>query len=355
MDFAFSEEQQMLAGQVKSFLGDRFSADRVAELAESEAGWDPGSWPQIAELGLLGLSASEAAGGAGMSFLDEAVVIEEMGAALYPGPYLSSVALAQPALEANPELLADLVAGKVAATYASVDALGSRTQAATDDAAWRLSGKKILVPDLGAADILVVSAASPEGTGLWALRKEDAICSEQTTMDSTRRYGSAEFDSSATLLFEPGQANDVLRRIRLRALAAAAVESVGVGQRALDMARAYVTERKQFDKPIGAFQAVAHQVSDSYRDIELARSLAYWAAWCVAEDDEQAGPAALSAKAFASEVATEICERSIQVHGGIGFTWEHPLHRLYKRAQWLQAFEGFPREQHKELAQHLFS
>lgn len=354
MDFAFSDEQTMLAGQVKAFMADHSSPERVAELAESPEGWDRSSWKQIAELGLLGLSAPEDAGGSGMTFLDEAVVLEEMGAALYPGPYFSSVVLAQPALECAPDLLAELVSGEKTATLALQGAEDSETSATQNSGSWELSGTKVNVPDLASADLVVLTASASEGLGLWAVPTAGMSWRVHETMDSTRRLGSMEISGEGTLLVAPGDAEDVLRRIKLRALAGAAVEAVGVAQRALDMARAYVSERKQFEKPIGSFQAVSHQVADTYMDVELARSLAYWAAWCVSEDDEQAAPAALSAKAFATEVATKACERSIQVHGGIGFTWEHPLHRLYKRAQWLQGFQGFPREQRRELSEHVF-
>lgn len=354
MDFAFSDEQTMLASQVKAFLADHASPERVAELAESSEGWDRASWKQIAELGLIGLSASEDAGGSGMSFLDEAVVLEEMGAALYPGPYFSSVVMAQPALESAPDLLASLVSGDKTATLALQDAPGAETSAADSGNAWELSGTKVNVPDLASADVVVLTASASEGLGLWAVSTRGESVRGQETMDSTRRLGSVEISGVGTLLAAPGEADDVLRRIKLRALAGAAIEAVGVAQRAQDMARSYVSERKQFEKPIGSFQAVSHQVADTYMDVELARSLAYWAAWCVSEDDEQAAPAALSAKAYATEVATKACERSIQVHGGIGFTWEHPLHRLYKRAQWLQGFQGFPREQRRELSEHVF-
>ena len=353
MDFAFSEEQQMLAAQVKSFLADHSSTERVAELAESSEGWDRSSWKQIAELGLIGLSAPEASGGSGMTFLDEAVVLEEMGAALYPGPYLSSVVLAQPALEAVPELLGELVDGNKTATLALQDAEGSEVTATEAGGSWQLKGTKINVPDLEAADIVVVTGATSAGRGLWAVARSDASYRSQDTMDTTRRLGSIDISGAGTLLAAPGDAEDVLRRIELRALAGAAVEAVGIGQRVLDMSRSYVSERKQFEKPIGAYQAVSHQVADTYMNVELARSLAYWAAWCVSEDDEQAEAAALAAKSFATETATDACEKSIQVHGGIGFTWEHPLHRYYKRAQWLKGFVDWPRKQREALSEHV--
>ena len=142
-------------------------------------------------------------------------------------------------------------------------------------------------------------------------------------------------------------------RPRLRA--ALALEAVGVAQRALDWGVEHAKERQQFGKSIGVYQAVSHSLVDAFMATELSRSLAYWAAWCVAEGDEQASAAAAAAKAYAAEAAVSACERSIQVHGGIGFTWEHPLHRYYKRAQWIQAFDGFPARQRAEVAAELLA
>jgi alkylation response protein AidB-like acyl-CoA dehydrogenase len=367
MDFAFSEEQDMLRQQARSFLADKFSPERVAELAQSDAGWDPGSWSSIAELGWIGLSAPEEAGGAGMTFLDEAVVLEELGTALYPGPYFSTVALALPALEQSPELLARVVAGETAATLAWAEAGastsltnidGSATTAREEGGSWLLSGTKVLVPDLGAAGIVVVTAIGPEGPGLWAvdLSTLSGAVGAVSTMDATRRYGTLTLkDAPAELLAGPDSASEVMGRIHLRALAALAVEAVGIGQRALDLAKLHATERTQFDRPIGAYQAVAHQVADTYMGVELARSMAYWAAWCVAEADPQAATAAAAAKSVAAEIAVAACERSIQVHGGIGFTWEHILHRYYKRAQWIDAFEGFGTPQRAAVADALLA
>jgi alkylation response protein AidB-like acyl-CoA dehydrogenase len=129
-----------------------------------------------------------------------------------------------------------------------------------------------------------------------------------------------------------------------------AAEALGVAQRVLELGVQHAKTREQFGKPIGVYQAVSHQLADTYADVELARSLVYWAAWCVAEDDEQAPVAAAAAKSFAAEAAVAACERSIQVHGGTGFTWEHPLHRFYKRALWLEGFGSRPSELRLEVA-----
>jgi alkylation response protein AidB-like acyl-CoA dehydrogenase len=215
---------------------------------------------------------------------------------------------------------------------------------------------KRAVPDAGSAGVFVVIADSDEGVGLWGVRGETDGVSvrELSTMDQTRRYGELRLDSTpAILLVPPGEASDVIHRTRLRAQAALAVEAVGLAQRALDLAKAHAAEREQFGKAIGSYQAVSHQVADTYMAVELARSLAYWAAWCVAESDPQAEVAAAAAKSFAAEAAVEACERSIQVHGGIGFTWEHILHRLYKRAQWIDGFDGFGRAHRETVATSL--
>ena len=248
-------------------------------------------------------------GGAGLSFLEEAVLLEELGRALYPGPYFSTVALALPALP--PEELSRVASG---------------------EARWSAEVEG-LVPDLALVDRVVTTegAAPAEGETL-------------ETMDSTRRLGR----------LAPGPRDPLpggIDRPRLRA--ALALEAVGIAQRALEYGIAHAKERHQFGKSIGVYQAVSHSLVDAFMATELARSLAYWAAWCVAESDPEQGAASAAAKAYASEAAVSACERSIQVLGGIGFTWEHPLHRYYKRAQWLQAFDGFPAAQRAEVADQL--
>jgi alkylation response protein AidB-like acyl-CoA dehydrogenase len=308
MHFAFTTEQEALRSEARRWLEERYPPERVAELADSEAGWDPASWAELAELGWLGVSVAENEGGAGLGFLEEAVLFEELGRALYPGPYFSTVALALPGLDSDDR--AAVAAGE-ARWSAQVDAL---------------------VPDLSSVE-RVLTADGPvaaEGTTV-------------ETMDRSRRLG--------RLTTAAGDA--AVDRPRLRA--ALALEAVGIAQRALDWGVEHAKDRRQFGKAIGVYQAVSHSLVDAFMGTELARSLAYCAAWCVAEDDHQASTAAAAAKAYAAEAAVSACERSIQVHGGIGFTWEHPLHRYYKRAQWIQAFDGFPASQRAEVAAELLA
>ena len=174
------------------------------------------------------------------------------------------------------------------------------------------------------------------------------------TRDEIAEAGLSFLDQ-AVLLEEAGRANlgESLfdeSRPEDEKLAALALEAVGIAQNALDLGVAYANDREQFGRKIGVYQAVSHQLADTYVETELARSLAYWAAWCVAEDDEQKDVAIAAAKAYASDAAVAACERSIQVHGGIGFTWEHVLHRYYKRALWIQAHGGYSREQRAKIA-----
>ena len=316
MDFAFTDEQDELRRQTRAFLAERFPPERVAELADSDAGWDPASWRELAELGWLGVSAPEQVGGAGLGFLEEAVLLEELGRALYPGPFFSTVALALA------ELPADLQA-----------------QVVTGEVRWSASLDGTLVPDLALVDRVLVERDG----ALVAVAAEGETLE---TVDSTRRLGRLA-DGGAG---EQVGGADALGRIRVRAYAALAVEAVGIAQRALELAVEHAKTREQFGRPIGVYQAISHRLADSYLETELARSLAYWAAWYVAEGDEQAPVAAAAAKSQASEVAVAVCERAIQAHGGIGFTWEHPLHRYYKRAEWIQAFGGFPAAQRAEVA-----
>jgi alkylation response protein AidB-like acyl-CoA dehydrogenase len=286
VEFAFTQEQEELRREARSFL----EANPEAPLS------------QLRELGWLGVSVPEERGGGGLSFVDEAILFEEAGRVLYPGPFLTT-AVVLPALPA------------------------------VDEQAWsvELDG---LVPHLDTVDrVLTEDGTAVEATGKTL-----------PTVDETRPLGRLVSDRHKLDLegeFEP---------VRLRLLAGLAAEAVGVAQKALELGVEYVSQREQFGKKIGTYQAVSHPLADTYVETELARSLAYWAAWCVAEEDEQAPTAVAAAKSMSAETAVAACERSIQVHGGIGFTWEHVLHRYYKRAQWIDAFGGHAARQREVVA-----
>jgi len=302
MDFALTTEQQELKSAARTWLSERYPLDRDFDARQDDR------WAELAELGWLGVSLSEDEGGVGLGFVEEALILEEMGYALYPGPYLATIGFALPAL--GPEERAAVAAGTVK---------------------WSAEIHGI-VPWLGSVDRVVGSdGAAHDGGG-----------AEIVSVDPDRPVGR----------LESGNGTPLAGSISVpHARAAEAAEALGIAQRVLELAIAHVSTREQFGKPIGVYQAVSHQLSDTYADVELARSLAYWAAWCVAEDDEQASVAAAAAKAFAAEAAVTACERSIQVHGGTGFTWEHPLHRFYKRALWLQGMGARPTALRAEIAE----
>jgi alkylation response protein AidB-like acyl-CoA dehydrogenase len=243
MDFALSDDQLELKQAARAWLADRFPLDRDWEEQDDR-------WSELEEMGWLDVAE------AGLGFVEEALLLEELGYVCYPGFYLGHV-------------------------------------------------------------------ASLSGGG------------DAATVDPTR----AAVQVEETPRFRAG----------------AAAEALGVAQRALDLGVEHAKARVQFGKPIGTYQAVSHPLAQTYTDVELSRSLVYWAAWCVAEEDERAELAATAAKAFATEAAVAACERSIQVHGGIGFTWEHPLHRFYKRALWLEGFGRRPAELRLDVANSLLA
>ena len=303
MDFAFTPEQEELRAQARAFLA---------------ANPEP-SWQELAELGWTGVSVAEENGGAGLGFLEEAILFEEMGRALTHAPYWSTVAVTLPALPAD--LQAEVASGA---------------------ASWTLATGP-LVADLDTA----TRVAYVGGDTIWELEGFEREVLE--TNDETRPLGVVSGGEAGREL----ASSELLPQIRSRSLTALALEACGVGARALELAVAYAGEREQFGKPIGTYQAISHPLATTLMELELGRSLALFAAWCISEDDERTPIAAASAKSLCADAAVAACERSIQVHGGIGFTWEHVLHRLYKRALWIQSWEASGAQLRSEIAAHL--
>jgi hypothetical protein len=193
-------------------------------------------------------------------------------------------------------------------------------------------------------ELLRREAREALGNGGWS--RDDIAAADLGFMDQAVLYEEAGRANLGESLFDES-------RPEAEQLASLALEAVGIAQKALDLGVDYAKDREQFGRKIGVYQAVSHQLADTYVETELARSLAYWAAWCVAEQDEQTDVAIATANAYASDAAVAACERSIQVHGGIGFTWEHVLHQYYKRALWIQAYGGYPRAQRAKVAAYL--
>ena len=356
MEFTLSEDQLALRDSVREVLSDRFPLQRVAAMADGD-GFDPASWKEIAGLGWPAVSVAEDAGGLGMGFVEEAVVLEELGRGLFPGPFLSSVTMALPVLSGSPQFADRVLSGGSAATVALGPADGEPDVVAERHAdAWRLSGAASFVPDLEAADLVVVAAEAPDEPGLYVVERDGdgAMWESLPTVDGTRRQGRIEFENvPATQLVTGEDAGPAMDSIQRRALAGIAAESVGVAQRALDLGVQHAGDREQFGRKIGVYQAVSHRLADVFVEVEGSRSLVLWAAWAVENGSDDMDVAVAGAKASATEAAVRACEVSIQVHGGIGFTWEHPLHRLYKRALGNAAFLGWPSEHRARIASAL--
>jgi alkylation response protein AidB-like acyl-CoA dehydrogenase len=331
VDFAFSPEQLALRAAARDWLADRYPAERVAELAESATGHDPGAWAQLRQLGWVDPD---------LGVLDTALLFEESGAALLPAPLFSSVALGVPGTGGErPSTLAWAEPGE--------QRLGGPVATVADPDA-RLTGHKILVPDLAAAEVLLVVATD----GIYAVDPADAVVVARSTLDRTRRLSEVRLDATPGRRVAPAE---TVAAIRLRAGVAVACEAVGVAQRMLDLSARHVSTREQFGRVIGTYQAVSHQVANMYVAVELARSLAYWAAWSVQNADAQAELAVAAATWSATEAAVRCCESAIQVHGGLGFTYDAPLHRYYKRAQWLSGFTGDGAPQREAISSALLA
>jgi len=342
VDFAFSEEQEMLRAAARSWLSGRYPTEQVARLADSDTGWDPASWRQLGALGWLDPD---------LGMLEYAVLAEESGYALYPGPWWSSVALAAPVLGAVPERPTTLAWAERGTTDLRSAAVSAATTARQRAGVWRLTGSKQQVPDLAQSEAVLVVAAGPDGIGVWQVAVDAATVCPVSTMDTTRRFADLRLeDIEAELVLAPGAAEDALHAVRLRATALLACEAVGIAQHALDLSSAHARERTQFGRPIGTFQGVSHRIADIYTALQLGRSLAYRAAWSVAAAAADAEEAVTVAVLSAGEGAVLACENAIQAMGGIGFTWDHSLHRFYKRAQWITAFDGTGRSRREELA-----
>jgi alkylation response protein AidB-like acyl-CoA dehydrogenase len=354
LDFGFSEEQEMLRDATKRFLDDNCSTKFVRQMMADESGHDKEFWKKIVGLGWPGLLIPEQFGGQGATFLDMTVVAEEAGKALLPGPFFASALLGAPILvEAGSEaqkkeLLPKIANGEYIATVAvseasgRFDAGGIELKATRKGPDFGLSGEKLFVPDAHVADCIVVAARSSgsgeSGVTLLAVpaKAKGVTITQLKTVDMTRRLCHVKFDNvtvpGANLLGKEGEGWPALRRTLDIATAALTAEMVGTAQKALDIAVEYAKTRVQFGKPIGSFQAVKHKCVDMMVAVENARSLSYYACWAVDERLDEAATAVPMAKAYASDMAKNVTSEAIQVHGGIGFTWEHDMHLYHRRA-----------------------
>jgi alkylation response protein AidB-like acyl-CoA dehydrogenase len=377
VNLAFSEEQRELRRIVRQFLEAKSPEAAVRAQMGTVQGYDSEVWAQLADqLGLQALAIPEEFGGQGYGFVELVVVLEEMGRALLCAPFFSTSVLATTAVLASGDpdecaaTLPGIASGATVATLAFTEphrrtddgdgdgdgdgGEGDETRALrSTDGTWQISGTKAHVLDGHVADVVLVVARTESGLSLFRVAgdSEGLTRTPLATMDQTRTQAELRFDGvTARLVGAEGGAGPVLDRVLDIAAAALAAEQVGGTARCLEMAVEHAKERVQFGRPIGSFQAVKHLCADLLLQVESARSAAYYAAWAVAEESPEVSMVASLAKAYCSDAYVAVATENIQIHGGIGFTWEHPAHLYFKRATSSAVLFGDPTHHRDRIA-----
>ncbi|MCY4513566.1 MAG: acyl-CoA/acyl-ACP dehydrogenase [Candidatus Tectomicrobia bacterium] len=373
MDFGFSEEQDLLRQAARDFLTEYCTSAFVRQMMEEERGYSPELWQQMAALGWLGLAFPEEYGGQGLGFVDLTVILEEMGAALLPSPFFSSVLLGGQTIllggseDQKKTYLPKIADGSLVATLAMTEPSGrfeaegiADVKALPTEEGFVISGTKLFVPDAHVADLMVVAArtksAGDKSFGISLFLVDAAAAGVSVTllktMDQTRKQCEVIFDNVTvgrdSLIGMADMGWPVLSKVLHICTAALCAEMVGGAQRVLDISVAYAKERMQFGRPIGSFQAIKHKCAEMMLQVESAKSAAYYAAWAVDEDVPEAPLAVSMAKAYCSDAYRYTAGEGIQVHGGIGFTWEHDMHLYFKRAKYAEFTFG-DATYHREL------
>ena len=374
MDFAFSAEQDEFRATLRRFFEEKAKPADVRRAMASPAGYDAALWRELSEgLGLTGVHLSESFGGQGAGFLELGIALEEMGRVLLPSPFFASAVLATQAIRnagsdaQQRRWLPSLAAGAEIATLAVAEARGGWDAAAItalatpDGGVLALDGAKSAVLSGDAAQRIVVAARLPGTSG------EDGVtlCSVDAgapgvkvlagePLDPTRRVARVELSGArAEALGLPGAAWPALRKTLAQAAIALSAEMVGGTERALELTVAYAKQRIQFARPIGSFQALKHKAADVLIELELARAASYWAWWVADNDRPELAEAAALAKSSCGDAFTRAAAECVQIHGGIGFTWEHDAQLYYKRAKVCDALLGDAAQQRAALAVEL--
>jgi alkylation response protein AidB-like acyl-CoA dehydrogenase len=361
VNFDLTDEQQMLQAAARDFLASRLGSEKIRALVESDDAFNEDLWKEISDLGWPGLMVGADYGGQELGTIELAVLMEQLGYALTPGPVFSNT-LAALALqtaasdEQRERWLAPLAAGEKRGTLALWDRGAGWTPADVtleperSNGGFTLTGEKLFVLDAARADFFVVGV---KGDRRFIVERDapGVTITPTPTIDATRKQYAVKLDGVKVRDQDAFGADGAMEEARIRAYIAVAAELTGVAQRALEMAVDYAKERKQFDRPIGAYQAVSHRCAQMLLETEGARSASYYAAWAADNEPETAPLAASMAKAYASDAGTRVTGASLQVHGGIGFTWEHDLHLFLKRAQSDAVMLGDARWHRERVAQ----
>ena len=366
MDFAFSDEQEQLRDVVRKYLGSTSPEVEVRRVMATDVGYDDAVWKDMAaQLGLQGIAIPERYGGSGFGFLELSVILEEMGRALLCAPYFSTVVLAaQGLLESGDEdacsaYLPSIASGDLVATFAVPAGVadGSAVTASERDGQYVLDGVAQYVLDGATADLVLVNAKDDDDDrpSLFAVPSANELASDVLTrtplhsMDQTRKLARLEFHRTpAQLVGAPGAGDEIVEAVLTKAAVALASEQVGICQWGVATSAEYARTRVQFGRPIGTFQAIKHKCVDMLLDLEGAKAVAYYAAWTVETGAPDLPVMSSVAKAECSEAALDVATETLHVHGGIGFTWEHPAHLYLKRARSSALLFGDPGH-HREL------
>ena len=357
MNFGFNEEQELLRSTARKFFDNECASETVRKLMDGPEGMTPDLWRKIAEQGWTGLIFADEHGGMGLGFVDLVVLMEEMGRSVVPGPFFSTVLLGGLAIrEAGTEAqkktwLPRISSGEARATLAWMEpsaelgAHGITLQATNKGGGFMLNGTKLFVHDAHTADVIVVAARtssgqkSEDGVSLFLVSKDTPGLSVTLlpTMDQTRKLCEVGFKDvvlgAEALMGQAGSGWAPLARVIDRATVALCAEMCGGAQKVLEMTVEYAKIRQAFGRPIGSYQGVKHKAADMLVDVENSKSITYYAAWAMDEGVPE-GPLAVSmAKAYVSDAYRRVSGAGIQLHGGIGFTWEHDLHLYFKRAK----------------------
>lgn len=356
MDFDFSEDQVMLRNLAREFLSEQSTIAHVREMMDDARGYDPAMYKAFVELGML--PTPEAYGGAGLGMVDQAIIFEEMGRVAYPGPYFATFILGGQAIvhsgdeNAMARFLPDLAGGDQTLTLAFLEEDTAWTsgsihmELASSGDGYTLSGTKRFVPWGHTADIILVAARSGDGISLVAVpRDSDGLTVEPNVMlDLNSKVSTLHFDNVAVpagnLIGSEGGAWPALDAMLRDAAVCASAEMLGAARRSLELSVDYAKVRKQFGQFIGQFQAVKHKLAEMLEQTENAHAAVYYAAWALDADAPDAVMAASVAKANTNNAARRVCGDAVQVHGGIGFTWEYDLHLFFKRAKHLEVLYG---------------
>lgn len=336
MQFGLSESQQILKDNARKFFAGECPIMEVRRLMETATAYDATLWTKMAEQGFTGIIAPEEYGGLGLGKVELVLLMEEAGFALLPGPFFSTVALAAPVFEAlgspdqKKKYLSAICNGQARSTVAMLEAAASWDPAHAQMSAQngKLTGEKLFVTDAAVADSIIVVARN--GVFVVDAKASGVTIAPMSSMDITRKQYSVKFNN--TPAEKLGELAGLHRALDISTVALVA-ELVGGMQRSLDLTVQYAKTRKQFGKPIGSFQAVQHQCADMYLETESSRSAAYYAGWALEESTPDAATAVSIAKMYASDAARSIGNHGIQIHGGMGFTWENDLHLYYRRAK----------------------